>query len=91
MHLVFVLILYSCHFIANAESSILKDISQSAVDTTKGVLEKIPDVIPSPEDIFQSAKNLIAGYPLDIAASAINTFCKCIFYPFLLFLGCELT
>lgn len=54
----------------------LKDISKSAKDAVGGIVNKIPDVIPSPEDFFQSAKNVIAGYPFDIAAKLINMFCK---------------
>lgn len=41
----------------------LADIGKSAADVAKGVIEKIPDAIPKPEDIFQAGKNLIAGYP----------------------------
>ena len=52
------------------------DIVQSAKDAVTGVAAKIPDAIPSAEDMFQSAKNLIAGYPFDAAFSAINLFCK---------------
>lgn len=58
-------------------SSKIGEIGQSVINATIGNILKIPEVIPSPEDIFQSAKNLIAGYPFDIAARAINTFCKC--------------
>lgn len=56
----------------------LKDVGKSVVDAAKGVANKIPDVIPSPEEFFQSAKNIIAGYPFDVAFRAINQFCKCI-------------
>lgn len=54
----------------------LKDIGKSAVDSAKGVIDKVPDVLPSPEAIFQAGKNLIAGYPFEAAFRAINTFCK---------------
>lgn len=46
-----------------AEPLSLSDIGKSATDVAKGVIEKIPDAIPKPEDIFQAGKNLIAGYP----------------------------
>lgn len=52
------------------------DISKSVTDTTNGILSKLPDVIPSPDDLFQSTKNVIAGYPFDIMSRAINQFCK---------------
>ncbi|XP_055296585.1 uncharacterized protein LOC129565592 [Sitodiplosis mosellana] len=54
----------------------LGDIGKSATDVAKGVLEKIPDAIPKPEDLFQAGKNLIAGYPFEQVFSAINTFCS---------------
>lgn len=65
-------------FTLNAISSVsvLKDVSRSAVSVTKGVIGKIPEVIPSPEDIFQAGKNLIAGYPFEKAFDVINTFCS---------------
>lgn len=59
-----------------SESVNFKDISQSAADVAKGVIEKIPDAIPKPEDVFQAGKNLIAGYPFEKVFSAINTFCS---------------
>lgn len=63
-------------FYGESESLDLKDVGKSAKDAAKGVLDKIPDIIPKPEDFFQSAKNVIAGYPFDAAFRAINTFCK---------------
>lgn len=54
----------------------ITDIGKSVADTVKGVISKIPDAIPKPEQIFQSAKNLVAGYPFDALFSAINQFCK---------------
>lgn len=59
-----------------SESLDLQDIGKSAADVAKGIIEKIPDAIPKPEDIFQAGKNLIAGYPFEQVFSAINTFCR---------------
>lgn len=58
------------------ESLDFMDIGRSATDVAKGIIEKIPDAIPKPEDLFQTGKNLIAGYPFEQVFSAINTFCK---------------
>lgn len=63
-------------FYSETSSFDLTDIAKSAGDVAKGIAEKIPDVIPSPEDIFQGGKNLIAGYPFQAVFSAINQFCK---------------
>lgn len=54
----------------------LPDIGRAVIDTGVGVVSKVPDVIPRPEDLFQLGKNAIAGYPFDLAFKAINTFCK---------------
>lgn len=63
-------------FTLNATSpmSVLNDVGRSAV--SKGVIGRIPEVIPKPEDIFQAGKNLIAGYPFEKAFDVINTFCS---------------
>lgn len=64
----------------------ITDIAKSVADTAKGVFSKIPDTIPKPEEIFQSTKNLIAGYPLDAVFSAINQVCEWLFLMSKLFL-----
>lgn len=57
-------------------SGFLTDVAKSGVDVVSGVAQKIPDAIPSPDAIFSASKNLIAGYPFEIAFKAINLFCK---------------
>lgn len=52
-------------FYAPADSLSLKNVGKSAIDVVLGVAEKIPDVIPSGEDLFQYGKNLLAGYPFE--------------------------
>lgn len=39
---------------------------QSAVNLTGSVIKKIPDFIPSPQELFEGGKNLIAGYPFEV-------------------------
>lgn len=51
------------------------DIAKSLVDVTTGIAKKIPDSIPSPDAIFSASKNLIAGYPFEVASKAVNLFC----------------
>lgn len=72
----FLVLILVFKFYTVSESLSFKDISQSAADVAKGVIEKIPDAIPKPEDVFQAGKNLIAGYPFQQVFSAINTFCS---------------
>lgn len=57
-------------------SNVLTDAAKSTVDIVSGVAKKIPDAIPSADAIFSASKNLIAGYPFEVAFKAINLFCK---------------
>lgn len=57
------LVLFVFKLCSTTDSFDIKDIGKSVTDVTKGVIEKIPDAIPKPADIFEGGKNLIAGYP----------------------------
>lgn len=59
----FLVFLFVLQAFSTSESLNLSDIGKSAVDAAKGIAEKIPDAIPSAEDLFQLGKNAIAGYP----------------------------
>lgn len=59
-----------------ASSNILTDAAKSGLDIVSGVAQKIPDSIPSGDAIFSASKNLIAGYPFEVAFKAINLFCS---------------
>lgn len=65
MKLFLILLVVYTFSIPPTESFNLQDIGKSVGDVAKGVIEKIPDAIPSPEDLFQAGKNLIAGYPFE--------------------------
>lgn len=54
----------------------LGDIINSAEDTGRGIALHVDNVIPTPEAFFNLGKNLLVGYPLERAFSAINTFCE---------------
>lgn len=70
----FLILFVVCKFSIPIESFNLQDIGKSATDVAKGVLEKIPDAIPSPEDLFQAGKNLIAGYPFEQVCANFYSF-----------------
>lgn len=57
-------------------ANLFTDAAKSSVDIVTGVAKKIPDAIPTPDAIFAASKNLIAGYPFEVAFKAINLFCK---------------
>lgn len=52
------------------------DLSKGTIGATTGIIGKVPDVIPTPTEFFQTSKNLAAGYPFDVAFQLINAFCK---------------
>ncbi|XP_011185243.1 vitellogenin-1-like [Zeugodacus cucurbitae] len=49
---------------------------ESAGAIVKGAIKDGRSYIPTPEGIFESSKNLLAGYPLEVVSSAINTICS---------------
>lgn len=55
------------------------DVFKSFIDVTGGVARKLPDSLPSPDAIFSTSKNLIAGYPIEAALSAVHLFCEWIY------------
>lgn len=57
----------------------LGDITRGTIGATTGIIGKVPDVLPTPTEFFQTTKNLAAGYPFDVAFKLINAFCKCSF------------
>lgn len=72
-YLVFILLILRLH--APSESVKITDLGKSALDIATGVIEKIPDSIPSPENLFQFGKNVLAGYPFDmVRSSKLNFF-----------------
>lgn len=64
------LLIFKCY--APIESFVLTNIGKSVTGVTKGIAEKIPDVIPSPADLFQYSKNVIAGYPFEVVSLKIT-------------------
>lgn len=73
-YLVFILLIFRLH--APSESLKITDLGKSALDIATGVIEKIPDSIPSPENLFQFGKNVLAGYPFEMVRSSKLNFFK---------------
>lgn len=73
---IFLIVICSDEYKVYAGLSKITEISKSVVDVATGVAKKIPESIPSPEAIFSTSKNVIAGYPIEVALSAVNLFCK---------------
>lgn len=61
----------------------LKDILKSGTDTSKGIVSKIPDLIPSPDALFKLGLDSLVGLPLQGFADAINQICNYYNQPFI--------
>jgi hypothetical protein len=48
----------------------------AGVNIAGAVAKKIPDIIPTPDEILEFGKQSIAGLPFEVAASAINKLCE---------------
>lgn len=53
-----------------------KDTAVLVGDIAKGIVEKAPDYIPTPDDIFDFSKQTFAGLPFQAALSAFNKVCS---------------
>uniref|UniRef100_A0A0A1WGY6 Vitellogenin-3 n=1 Tax=Zeugodacus cucurbitae TaxID=28588 RepID=A0A0A1WGY6_ZEUCU len=54
----------------------IPDLGKSLQNIATGVSKDITSYIPTPEGIFESSKNLVAGYPFEVTSSAINSICS---------------
>lgn len=70
----FLVVLFIFALYSPTESLSLKNIGKSAVDVAKGVVEKIPDAIPSFDTLLQGSKNLIVAYPFEKVAYLVPIF-----------------
>lgn len=52
------------------------DFAKSITDVASGVMRSLPNVFPTPEDLFSASKNLVAGYPAEAVLNAVNLFCS---------------
>lgn len=52
-------------FHSTTEAVNLSGIGKSMIDIWKGLLQNIPNSIISTRDIFETGKNVIAGYPFN--------------------------
>uniref|UniRef100_U5EEG1 Putative vitellogenin n=1 Tax=Corethrella appendiculata TaxID=1370023 RepID=U5EEG1_9DIPT len=53
-----------------------QDVAKVGANVAKGVIEKVPDLIPTPNQIFDLSKQAIAGLPVEVVAAAINQVCS---------------
>lgn len=54
-----------------------KNVVKSTVDVTTGLAKDVANKLPTPTGLFETSKQVIAGYPFEFVSSSINTICKC--------------
>lgn len=52
------------------------DISNQLLDATRGAFENLPSLFSPPNDFINLSKNIIFGYPCEIAIGLVNRFCE---------------
>ncbi|XP_073830214.1 vitellogenin-1-like [Musca autumnalis] len=52
-----------------------KNIAKSTADVTTGVVKDVGNKLPTPKGLFETSKQLVAGYPFEFVSSAVNQLC----------------
>lgn len=52
------------------------NVLKSTVDVTSGVAKDVANKLPTPKGLFETSKQVIAGYPFEFVSSSINKICK---------------
>ncbi|XP_065364144.1 phospholipase A1-like [Calliphora vicina] len=75
--LILSVLVYLCAF--NSISCIdlgLKNIVDSAKDVTSGLAKDITNKLPTAKGLFETSKQLVAGYPFEFVSTSINKMCS---------------
>lgn len=71
-----IVLLCSCLILDQANALSLTNVIKSTKDIGLGVAKDIRNIVPTPTEFFDLGKQAIAGYPFEIASTAINKFCS---------------
>lgn len=52
------------------------DVAQSLNSIVSGIGKQIPNLIPTPEELFQASRQVLVGLPEVAIAKTINNLCK---------------
>lgn len=55
------------------------DVGTLSANVGKGIINKIPDLIPTPENLYQIPKQALLGLPFELLLSGIDQLCKFLF------------
>jgi hypothetical protein len=51
------------------------DVLTLGVNAGKGIIQKVPDLIPTPENLYQISKQTLIGLPFELLLSGIDKLC----------------
>lgn len=54
----------------------VSDIGRFGVKAGKGVISKVPDLIPTPENLYSISKQTLIGLPFELVLSGIDKLCE---------------
>lgn len=52
------------------------DVAKLAGNVAKAVVEKVPDLIPTPENLYNIGKQTLVGLPFELLIAGIDKLCK---------------
>lgn len=62
--------------IHNSSCSFVGDVIRQGIHTAAGVIKYIPKLILSPSEVFEIAKNIMIGLPLELTFGVFHEVCK---------------
>ncbi|KNC26383.1 Vitellogenin-3 [Lucilia cuprina] len=71
-----VLILMCFLSVINGADFGFKNVFKSTVDVTSGVAKDVANKLPTPKGLFETSKQVIAGYPFEFVSSSVNKICS---------------
>lgn len=62
--------------LSSIEAVNFRNILTSTADVTTGVLTDATNKLPTSKGLFETSKQLVGGYPFEVASAVINQICK---------------
>ena len=54
----------------------ISDIGHLGAKAGKGIISKVPDLIPTPENLYSISKQTLIGLPFELVLSGIDKLCE---------------
>ncbi|XP_054729145.1 vitellogenin-3-like [Anastrepha obliqua] len=54
----------------------IQTVGNTVENTVRGIGNTAANLIPTPQDVFDTSKNLLAGYPFELMSSAVHEICS---------------